>query len=94
MDLALRMGYRIPVFGWLLRDAVRGAPDAKYYFLANLVVVLAALVTLFGYPFFICLALMMAGLGLIFVITLTAADLLDRKYFFEHARRSRGREML
>ncbi len=35
MAMAGQVALRFPVVGWLLRDAIYGRPEAKYYFLAN-----------------------------------------------------------
>lgn len=75
MDVALRLVYRVPVAGWLLRDAVRGAPDAKYYFIANVVLFIAALVYLFGYEVLSAVSLLAAATMLTAIVVLTAADL-------------------
>lgn len=79
MELAARTFLRIPVVGWLVRDAVYGLPDAKYYFIGNLFVVFAGLVYLFGYPFFICSVLTATAAYLTFLVVFTASDLFDSK---------------
>ena len=35
METAGQAVLRLPVLGWLVRDAIHGLPDAKYYFFAN-----------------------------------------------------------
>jgi hypothetical protein len=65
MDLALRTFFRLPIIGWLVRDAVHGAPDAKYYFMANLLLAFVLLLYEFGYPFLISFALTAAAIALI-----------------------------
>ena len=76
-------------------SAVRPAPArtglAIYGSLAAVTVVVVALIALIGYPFFILFALTMSALGLVGVATIAAADLLDKAYFAEHARRTKGR---
>lgn len=67
--------YRIPVAGWLVRDAVLGAPDARYYFIANLVILVAGLIWWIGYPLVICIGLAGAALCLTGLVLLTAIDL-------------------
>jgi hypothetical protein len=69
--------YRIPVAGWFVRDAVLGPPDAKYYFIANLVALLAGLIWWIGYPLVICIGLTGTVLGLTGLVALTAIDLID-----------------
>ena len=75
METAARIALRVPVFGWFLKDAIYGAPDAKYFFMANLAVCFAALVYFFGYPFLIIYALTMTALALVSLIILTASDM-------------------
>lgn len=79
MALAARMFLRVPMIGWLVRDAIHGLPDAKYYFLGNLLLAFAALVYLFGYPFFICSLLAATAAYLTFLVVFTASDLFDKK---------------
>jgi hypothetical protein len=83
MDTALRTFYHVPVLGWMTRDAVEGAPDARYYFVANIAVLFLALVYLIGYPFVIVSALFAAVLMLSTIVLFTALD------FFENSARSR-----
>ncbi len=72
------LALRIPVFGWLLADAIKGWPDAKYYFFANLALVLAAAIYEYGYPVVIVLAVTAAGLALVTLVYMTAADSFSR----------------
>ncbi len=75
MSLFYQSLYHVPVAGWLVRDAVHGRPDAKYYFIANIVCIFGLLVYEFGYAFLICYALTGAALGLAGLVFLTASDL-------------------
>jgi uncharacterized protein involved in cysteine biosynthesis len=61
----------------MTKDALQGAPDAKYYFLANVLVIFAALVYLIGYPFVIVTALIAAVLVLSTIVFLTTLDFFD-----------------
>ncbi|HWK96723.1 MAG TPA: hypothetical protein VNR39_15010 [Pseudolabrys sp.] len=79
MTAIARSFFHVPVFGWLLKDAVHGAADAKYYFFGNLFVLIAALIYLFGYPLLIVLALTAAAATLSMIILLTATDLIDQR---------------
>jgi len=79
MRSAARAFLQVPVVGWFLKDAIYGLPDAKYFFIGNLVVVFAAMVYLFGYPFLIVYALSATALALVSLIILTASDLLTQK---------------
>ena len=77
MNLALRTFFRTPIIGWLVRDAVLGAPDARYYFMANLLLAFVLLLYEFGYPFLISFALTATAIALISLIILTVADLFE-----------------
>lgn len=77
MEVAVRMFYRVPVLGWLTKDAVKGAPDAKYYFLMNIAIFYAALVYLVGYPLVIVTLLAATATALTTIVVFTAVDLID-----------------
>ncbi|HVZ53408.1 MAG TPA: hypothetical protein VG986_15695 [Pseudolabrys sp.] len=79
MSASRKAFFRIPLFGWLLKDAVYGPPDAKYYFMWNLLVVVALAVYAFGYPLLITMCLMAAAAALTMIVVLTASDLFDAK---------------
>ena len=68
------------------------APDAKYCFIANVAIVLGALIYLFGYPFLIYLALLGAGSALVLIVLLTASDLFDEKSRDKHSAAASNRE--
>jgi hypothetical protein len=42
--------YNIPVFGWMLREAVQGPATAKVLFIVNCLLLWALAITLFGWP--------------------------------------------
>lgn len=88
MDIAVRAFYHVPVIGWMTKDAVHGGPDAKYYFLANIVLMFAALVYLIGYPFVIVTALVAAMLALSTIVFLTTLD-----FFDNNAQKQRGQDV-
>lgn len=71
--------YHIPIFGWLLKEAVYGPPDAKYYFVANVLVFVVALIYRFGYPLLICMALAASVVILTTIVILTAMDLFESR---------------
>lgn len=75
MQAVARTLLHIPVFGWFLKDAIYGLPDAKYWFMANLAFTFAALVYLFGYPFLIIYGLTATAAMLTFLVYFTAVDL-------------------
>jgi len=79
MPLSRNAFYHVPVVGWLLKDAMHGSADAKYYFAWNVFVLLAAAVYVFGYPLLISMALIATAAALAMLVVLTATDLFDRK---------------
>jgi len=79
MTTMARTFFHVPVFGWLLKDAIFGAADAKYYFFGNLFVSVATLVYIVGYPLLIALALLAAAAALSTIVALTATDLIDQR---------------
>ena len=74
MAMAGQVALRFPVVGWLVRDAVYGRPEAKYYFLANCILAVALGAVVFGYAFVISLALVAAWVALALLVYMTAAD--------------------
>lgn len=74
MTTALKIFYYAPILGWMLRDAIRGAPDAIYYFAFNVVTLFAYLVYAFGYPLVISVALAGAASALTGLVAITASD--------------------
>jgi hypothetical protein len=74
MAMAGQVALRFPVVGWLVRDAVYGRPEAKYYFLANCLLAAALGAVVFGYAFVIMLAVAAAWVALALLIYMTAAD--------------------
>jgi hypothetical protein len=78
MEMAGQVALRFPVVGWLVRDAIYGRPDAKYYFLANCILAAALGAALFGYAFVISLALVAAWTALALLVAMTAADSFSR----------------
>ncbi len=74
MAMAGQVALRFPVVGWLVRDAVYGGPEAKYYFLANCILAAALGAFVFGYAFVISLAVAAAWVALALLVYMTAAD--------------------
>ena len=75
MELALRT----PVFGWMVKDALYGYSDAKYYFGANLFLIFFWCIYFFGYPFIIAYALFMTVFGFTMLLILTSSDLFEQR---------------
>eukprot|EP01036_Dinobryon_divergens_P003352 gene3352-4412_t len=51
------MSYHVPVFGWMLKEAVYGPTTAKVLFVLNLVAAWLLAILTFGYPAIIIPAL-------------------------------------
>ena len=60
--------YRVPLFGWILKEAVQGPITAKVLFVANLLMVWLLAILTFGYPAIIVPAL--AAVPAMFVVLL------------------------
>ncbi|WP_454289487.1 hypothetical protein [Rhizobium arsenicireducens] len=63
-----RMIHHVPVFGWMLKEAVSGPTTAKILFVVNLLLVWLLAILAFGYPAIIIPAL--AAVPTVFVILL------------------------
>jgi hypothetical protein len=87
----VRIFYYVPLIGWLLKDAVHGSDGARYFFLFNILIVLAGLVYVVGYPLVITLALIGTGLGLSWVILLSMGDVIER-VMSRRATKTRGEQ--
>jgi hypothetical protein len=57
--------YRIPVLGWFIRDAFEGAPDAEYFFYANVVMLAILGNYLVGQISLVLIAPLIAGVVLL-----------------------------
>ena len=92
MEMAGRVALKTPVFGWMLHDAINGLPEAKYYFGVNVFLLLALGVYFFGFPLLITVADIGAGLALLMIIYMSAADSFSaagRKYVRDAKRGTR-----
>ncbi|MGL3608666.1 hypothetical protein ACSV9I_19280 [Rhizobium sp. G187] len=63
--------YRVPVFGWMLKEAVQGSATAKVLFILNLLMVWILAIVTFGYPAIIIPALTAVPLMFIMLILIT-----------------------
>ncbi|MBI5131096.1 MAG: hypothetical protein HZA66_16775 [Rhodopseudomonas palustris] len=79
MKAPIRMFYYVPVIGWLVKDAVHGTPEAKYFFAFNAVVLLVGAIAIIGYPLVITLGLIGSAAGLSGLVLLTCGDAFDRR---------------
>ncbi|MFN3855299.1 MAG: hypothetical protein ACK4M0_12970 [Phreatobacter sp.] len=91
---AAQVFYRVPLIGWMTREAVQGPDDAKYYFAGNLILILAFAIWQVGYPLLIILALAGAALGLVTIVVFTAADVFENKGRRRKPARPTAREAL
>ncbi len=63
--------YRIPVFGWALREAVHGPGTTKALFIVNMVLAWLLAILKFGYPAIILPALAFVPIMFVVLIALT-----------------------
>lgn len=70
--MLLRFAFAVPVFGWLLRDAVRGGTSARFWFIANLAMLWLLAISFFGYAAFIIPVIILA-LGMLAVLVMLTA---------------------
>jgi hypothetical protein len=63
-----QMIYRVPLFGWMLREAIYGPTTAKVLFVVNLLLLWLLAIVTFGYPAIILPAL--AAVPSMFVVLL------------------------
>ncbi|MCC5978470.1 MAG: hypothetical protein JJU21_10440 [Salinarimonas sp.] len=69
--MVLRALYWIPLFGWLLRDAVYGDTLSRIFFVVNLLVLWALAVVIFGYAAVIIPALLLTPTFLAIIVAFT-----------------------
>ncbi|MCC8933935.1 hypothetical protein [Rhizobium sp. 'Codium 1'] len=58
--------YRVPLLGWMLKEAIQGPTTAKVLFIVNLLMVWLLAILIFGYPAIIIPAL--AAVPAMFVV--------------------------
>lgn len=66
-----RMIYHVPVFGWMLKEAVMGPTTAKVLFIVNLLLLWLLAIVTFGYPAIILPALMAVPVMFVVLILIT-----------------------
>ncbi|MFA7416466.1 MAG: hypothetical protein WC048_18510 [Rhizobium sp.] len=66
-----RMIYHVPVFGWMLKEAVSGPTTAKVLFILNLLLVWLLAIVTFGYPAIILPALTAVPTMFVILIMIT-----------------------
>ena len=75
----LRALFHVPLFGWLLKDAVLGRPSAAVWFIFNLAAIWLLAVLWFGYPAIIIPALAAVAIFFVALIIITWGDSLPGK---------------
>lgn len=63
--------YRVPVLGWMLKEAVQGAATAKVLFVLNLLMIWLLAILTFGYPAIILPALVAVPLMFVLLVLIT-----------------------
>lgn len=66
-----RMIYHVPVFGWMLKEAVSGPTTAKVLFILNLLLIWLLAIVTFGYPAIILPALTAVPTMFVILIMIT-----------------------
>lgn len=66
-----RMLYNVPVFGWMLKEAVAGPATTKVLFIVNLVLLWLLAIFCFGYPAIIIPALVAVPAVFVVLILIT-----------------------
>ncbi len=66
-----RMIYHVPVFGWMLKEAVQGPTTAKVLFILNLLLLWLLAIVTFGYPAIILPALTAVPVMFVLLILIT-----------------------
>jgi hypothetical protein len=69
--------FRLPLIGAMLKDAVFGHADAKYYFAFNLIVLLFWSFFHFGYPAIIIYGLTGTFSAMVLLVVLTSQDIIE-----------------
>jgi hypothetical protein len=69
--LIAKMVYHVPVFGWMLKEAVQGSATAKVLFIVNLLLLWLLAVVTFGYPAIILPALTAVPVMFVLLILIT-----------------------
>lgn len=71
MQTIARAAYYIPVFGWMLKEAVRGPDATKFLFIVNLMLIWFLAIVAFGYPAIILPALVAVPCVFLILIAIT-----------------------
>lgn len=63
--------YWVPFVGRMLQEAIEGPPQAIYLFVANLVMTVALLVLVFGFPALLTIALIAVAVMFVVIFDIT-----------------------
>lgn len=66
-----RFVYNVPVFGWMLKEAIQGSQAAKVLFLINCALIWLLAIVAFGYPAIIIPALALVPTVFVLLILIT-----------------------
>ncbi|WP_429819453.1 hypothetical protein [Ensifer sp. B1-9] len=66
-----RLVYNVPIFGWMLKEAVQGSQTAKVLFLINCALIWLLAIFAFGYPAIIIPALALVPAVFVVLILIT-----------------------
>ncbi|SDA74563.1 hypothetical protein [Sinorhizobium sp. NFACC03] len=66
-----RLVYNVPVFGWMLREAMQGSQTAKVLFVINCALIWLLAIVAFGYPAIIIPALVLVPVVFVLLILIT-----------------------
>ncbi len=72
MNKLARLIYWVPVFGWMLKEAIHGSAQVKTLFLLNMIAIWVLAIFLFGYPAIIIPALVMVAIIFTCLLMITA----------------------
>lgn len=65
------MIYRVPLFGWMLKEAIQGPTTAKVLFVVNVLLLWILAIVTFGYPAIIIPALSAVPIMFVLLILIT-----------------------
>ncbi|HEV7308125.1 hypothetical protein [Ensifer sp.] len=66
-----RLVYHVPLFGWMLKEAVQGSQTAKVLFLVNCALIWLLAIVAFGYPAIIIPALTLVPVIFVLLVLIT-----------------------
>ena len=70
--VALRVVFRVPVVGWMLREAVEGGAESRRFFACNLAMLAAFAVLAFGVQALLVIALALVPIAFISILIMAS----------------------